>query len=183
MIKRGRSILMILSVVLAILVSALGFWLLVTLDISGEGVTELAAAQKALDAVGLPESAASPALAMNTQGWMGEGEIMTVFEASQPLMAAIAQTPGWRVEAVTAADYALLANQCFQDVPLISPAPGTVFEAWYYDSLVTMKDAPARINSALPEIFRSALSTPSTDWQIAFFDADTGTFFYYRWIS
>lgn len=183
MSKRVRGILLTLGMLLLTVVFVLGFWLLASLDISGEGVTEISAAQSALKAVGLPEEAASPALALNTQGWMGEGEIMTVFESAQPLMALIAQTPGWRVESVSLADYAAFADQWFQGVPLVSPPPGTTFEAWFYASDAPVGSAQAYSDASLPELFRRAGVAFTSDWQAAFFDADTGMFFYYRWIS
>jgi len=183
MSKRVRSIILTMGLMLLAFLFGLGFWLVASLDISGEGVTEMSAAQNALSAVGLPEEAASPALTLNTQGWMGEGEIMTVFEASQPLMAAIAQTAGWHVESVSSADYAIFADQWFQGVPLVSPLPGTVFEAWFYSSDVPTGSVQAYSDVSLPEMFRRAGVAFTSDWQAAFFDADTGMFFYYRWIS
>ena len=165
------------------------FWL-TPLMVSGyaqEDERDLSPARTVLEATGLSaqKDAAAPALSLDTHGgFHGDGATLIVFESASELMAAISQAEGWRISPVTDEEYALLADSWFQSVPLVSPPPGTVFDAWFYRN--EQPDDPffEQLTQAyapyLPKQCRDAEVMYSANWAMAFYDADTGLMCYYQ---
>lgn len=186
--KTKRALFTGLMMCLAFL-GGLMFWLTPML-VSGyaqEEEHDLSPARAALEATGLSSQrdAAAPALSLDTHGgFHGDGSTLIVFESASELMAAISQTEGWRISPVTDEEYALLADSWFESAPLVSPPPGTVFDAWYYCNKQPDDPFSAQLTQAyapyLPQHCREDGVVYSANWAMAFYDADTGLMCYYQ---
>lgn len=186
--KTKRALFTGLLMLLAFM-GGLMFWLTPVL-VSGyaqEDESDLSPARAALEATGLSaqRDAAAPALSLDTHGgFHGDGSTLIVFESASELMAAISQTDGWRISPITDEEYALLADSWFQSAPLVSPPPGTVFDAWFYRNDQPDDPFSAQLTQAyapyLPQHCREDGVVYSANWAMAFYDADTGLMCYYR---
>lgn len=101
-------------------------------------------------------------------GFHGDGCTVTIFQTSPGALweAIVHADRGWTVEPVDPAAYAARVPACSCH-PVLYPPPDVVFDAWYsrndYEGPLTDSGQPFSIN-------RTA----------AFFDAETGLFFYCR---
>jgi len=170
-------------------VGGLFFWLMPSLIIgyAQEENSHLAPALDVLEDTGLSseQCAAAPALSMNTHGgFHGDGSTLIVFESASELMAAISQTEGWHLSPVTDEEYALLADCWFEGTPLVSPPPGTIFDAWFYRNDQPDDPFAEELTAAyapyLPQPCRESGVVYSQNWAMAFYDADTGLMCFYR---
>lgn len=181
---RIKRVLITLGLMLGSFALGLGFWLAVlAMDPAEDAQYE--AARTVLARTGLTDwcDAARPALAVDTHGgFHGDGSTLVFFETDQPLMAAIAQAPGWNIAPVTTEEYLSLANAWFNSVPLVSPPQGTIFDAWFYSNDSPDADMIPQefYGSCLPQSMRTDAVVHSLNWSMAFYDADTGLMTYFR---
>ncbi len=115
--------------------------------------------------------------------------IENAWEIGDTLWAAICTAPNWQQAQITAADYAQLARNAFWGEMNcnVAPAPDMVFDAWFYrdDYLARYGESSELVHnrSGLPEVF-GLNGTPDTlNATFAFYDRETGTFFFHSFDS
>ena len=101
--------------------------------------------------------------------------------------AAIAAHADWQEGVVTNAEYVRLHTHVFYELPALLPAADVEFERWYYvDTYARMyPDKPERgeVNANFPAVMQAADVRWSGNWQMAFYDPDTGLLIFYEYDS
>lgn len=127
--------------------------------------------------------------ALNYNTYFRDGDETVIFCAeydAENVWHEIMAAPGWQIAQITAADYTALARAEFWGPADIAVPPADmVFDAWFYrDDYLEQYGKPADLNGnfeGLPEIF-GLNGTPDTlNATFAFYDRETGAFFYHSY--
>ena len=130
----------------------------------------------------------SPALAYDT--YFRDGDELTIFTVDsqdrQRLMDAICRTDGWQQASIPAQAYAALAREAFwAPAAMAVPPEDVVFDAWFYrDDYLARYGEQADYTSKyadLPEVFHLSGQMRPANATFAFYDADSGVFYFYSY--
>jgi hypothetical protein len=124
-------------------------------------------------------------------GFLGDGTTWQALivppEQRAGVEASIAAHADWQEGTVTGEEYTRLHTQVFHDLPALLPAGDVAFERWYYvDTYARMyPDKPSRgsTHADFPAVMQQAGARWSGNWQMAFYDPDTGLLIYYEYDS
>ena len=124
-------------------------------------------------------------------GFLGDGttwQALIVPPAQRAdVEAAIAAHADWREGVVTGEEYTRLHTQVFHDLPGLLPDADVAFERWYYvDTYARMyPDQPERgsTHADFPAVMQQANARRTGNWEMAFYDPDTGLLIYYEYDS
>lgn len=152
-----------------------------------------AAARSALKITGLSSHAAlacNDALNKETHGgFHGDGDTTTLFLVPygerRALLQTMANVPGWHTEAVSMHDFRAIAKYWIWEDVIAWPAPDTVFEAWYHcnDQGVPNHSAyspDVKLHADDLDELLQPNPTASVNRRIAFYDLETGLFYFYE---
>ena len=127
--------------------------------------------------------------ALNYNTYFRDGDETVIFCAeydAEAVWKAIVSAPGWQTAQITAEDYTALARAEFwEPADIAVPPADMVFDAWFYrDDYQARYGEPSDLNgdySGLPEAF-DLNGTPDTlNATFAFYDRETGAFFYHSY--
>ncbi len=176
----------ILVVVLLGVVIFVGTWVVLgLLTTGGDDMGNTPQAEQALSETGLSgmEQAAGYCLYLDTH--LQDGDTMAIFEVGYSERAALYEriraTEGWREAQIPAADYAAWARNFREPYSLIQPMGDVVFDAMYYQGENGGGDFYADWDwGELPESLGMSEIPYAPDFDVAFYDRDTGLFMFYH---
>ena len=127
--------------------------------------------------------------ALNYNTYFRDGDETVIFCAeydAEEIWQAIEHTPGWKAAQITSADYTQLARAEFWGPADIAvPPEDMVFDAWFYrDDYLAQYGEPADLNgdfAGLPEVLMLNGTPDTLNATFAFFDRETGAFFYHSY--
>lgn len=178
---------------LAILI--LGVWIAVGFAFAGSSADVRRgseAARGVLRDTGLPDAAqrVDGVTALHCDTYFRDGDETVIFQFSwsdrEAVWQAVCDAPGWQTAAIPAQDYAALARAEFWEPnDVVAPAEEIVFDAWFYrDDFFEQYGehaGQAGTYSGLPESL-GLNGTPDTlNATFAFYDRETGAFFYHAY--
>ena len=148
-----------------------------------------APARYALQRTGLEERwADAPVLYFDD--YFRDGHTLRIFQIGETEKALedIQGTPGWHIAQVGARDYEALARQKFWDLAhMVAPGSDVTFDAWFYRDDYEAQygghgDWPGSC-AGLPDTLALNELPDTLNATFAFYDRETGLFFYYEYDS
>ena len=136
------------------------------------------------------EQCADTVTALHCDTYFRDGDETVIFQFEwgdrEAVWQAVCTAPGWQTASIPAEAYTALARAEFWTPnEVVAPAGKIVFDAWFYrdDYLVQYGEQAewAGTYSGLPEVFGLNGLPDTLNATFAFFDRETGAFFYYSY--
>lgn len=148
-----------------------------------------APARYALQRTGL-EARWADAPALYFDDYFRDGHTLRIFqiEETEKAFEDIQRTPGWQIAQVSAQEYEALARREFwEPADKVTPGSNVTFDAWFYrDDYEAQYGENCGWNGdydGLPEVFALNGLPDTINATFAFYDRETGMFFYYEYDS
>lgn len=180
----------------ALVILILGVWVAVGFalaDSSADVRRGCAAARGALRDTGLSAVAgrADGIVALHCDTYFRDGDETVICQFRwaddrEAVWQAVCDAPGWKIAAIPAEDYAALARTEFWEPNgVVAPASDIVFDAWFYrdDYFEQYGEhaGQAGVYSGLPESLGMSGAPDTLNATFAFYDRETGAFFYHAY--